>query len=248
MNIILFIVTIVISFTVVRIGAVAFQMTGLEWSLAKFQALSCFSGTGFTTKEAELITGHPRRRRIATILMVLGNAGLVTLIATLANSIRAETYLPRFKIPVLHVMLPSWLMPYINLAIMVLAIYLTYRLFSHSRLGNRITSLLRKRMLRREEVSPVSFDELLIATGGYGVSQIEIPAASPVAGKTLRDADLRALGINVLAIEHKGTTTPNPDPDATVSEGDRLVCFGKLRDIRRHVAGMHTSPEHVTES
>lgn len=243
MNIILFIVTIVISFTVVRIGAIAFQMTGLEWSLAKFQALSCFSGTGFTTKEAELITGHPRRRRIATILMVLGNAGLVTLIATLANSIRAETYLPKFQIPLLHVMLPSWLMPYINLAVMALAIYLTYRLFSHSRLGAWITSMLRKRLLRREAVSPVSFDELMIATGGYGVSQIEIPAASPVAGRTLRDANLRALGINVLAVEHGGQTTPNPDPDAVVHQGDRLVCFGKLLDIRKHVAGMDEAPE-----
>ena len=48
----LFILALISSFIVVRIGAIAFQLTGLEWSLAKFQALSCFSGTGFTTKEA----------------------------------------------------------------------------------------------------------------------------------------------------------------------------------------------------
>ena len=88
MNVLLFIVTIAISFIVVRIGAIAFELTGLEWSLAKFQALSCFSGTGFTTKEAELITGNPQRRRIASILIVLGHAGFVTFIATFANSLR----------------------------------------------------------------------------------------------------------------------------------------------------------------
>lgn len=60
MNLLLFIVVVVISFIMVRIGAIAFQLTGLEWSLAKFQSLSCFSGTGFTTKEAELITGNPQ--------------------------------------------------------------------------------------------------------------------------------------------------------------------------------------------
>ena len=38
---ILFILTLIVSFIVVRIGAIAFQLTGLEWSLAKFQALSC---------------------------------------------------------------------------------------------------------------------------------------------------------------------------------------------------------------
>ena len=72
MNLILFLMTIATSFIAVRVGAVAFHLTGLEWPLAKFQALSCFSGTGFTTKEAELITGHPKRRQIASILMVLG--------------------------------------------------------------------------------------------------------------------------------------------------------------------------------
>ena len=88
MNLILFVVALIASFIVVRIGAIAFQLTGLEWSLAKFQALSCFSGTGFTTRESELIVGHPKRRKIASMLMVLGNAGLVMLIATFANSIR----------------------------------------------------------------------------------------------------------------------------------------------------------------
>ena len=88
--ILLFILTLTVSFIVVRVGAIAFQLTGLEWSLAKFQALSCFTGTGFTTREAELITGNPQRRRIASVLMVLGNAGLVTLILTGASTIISE--------------------------------------------------------------------------------------------------------------------------------------------------------------
>ena len=72
----LFVLVLIVSFIVVRIGAIALQLTGLEWSLAKFQSLSCFTSTGFTTKEAELITGDPRRRRIASVLIVLGHAGL----------------------------------------------------------------------------------------------------------------------------------------------------------------------------
>ncbi len=52
MNLVLFITVLIVSFVIVRIGAIAFQLTGIEWSLAKFQALSCFTATGFTTKEA----------------------------------------------------------------------------------------------------------------------------------------------------------------------------------------------------
>ena len=53
MNILLFLATLIVSVIAVRIGAVAFNLTGLEWKAAKFQALSCFTGTGFTTRESE---------------------------------------------------------------------------------------------------------------------------------------------------------------------------------------------------
>ena len=132
MNLILFIMILIISFIVVRIGAVAFELTGLEWSLAKFQALSCFTGTGFTTKEAEMITGHPQRRRIASILIVLGHAGLVTLIATFANSLRTDIVMSKLSIPFLHSVLPAGLRPWINLFALVIAVYATYKIFTNS--------------------------------------------------------------------------------------------------------------------
>jgi hypothetical protein len=68
------------------VPAIAFQLTGLTWSQAKFRALSCSTGTGFTTRESELIIGHSQRRKIASIMMVLGHAGLVIMIATFANT------------------------------------------------------------------------------------------------------------------------------------------------------------------
>lgn len=64
--------------------------TGLPREVARFQARSALSGVGFTTTEAESIVGHPLRRRIVFWLMLVGNAGFVTivvsLILTFANS------------------------------------------------------------------------------------------------------------------------------------------------------------------
>ena len=76
-------IAILISFVVVRIGGFALQLTGMESNVARFQALSAFTGTGFTTTEAERVVQHRTKRRIVTILIILGNAGLVTIIATL---------------------------------------------------------------------------------------------------------------------------------------------------------------------
>ena len=118
MNLLLFIVALVVSFIAVRIGAIAFELTGLEWSLAKFQSLSCFSGTGFTTREAELAVGNPQRRRIASVLMILGNAGLLTLIATFANTLRPELTSTAFTIPFVNLIIPSSIIPFINLLLL----------------------------------------------------------------------------------------------------------------------------------
>jgi len=128
MNLVLFIIVIAVSFVVVRIGAIAFQLTGIEWSMAKFQALSCFTSTGFTTKESELITATPQRRRIASVLIVLGHAGFVTMIATLANSLRAQEIIEsRLSRSILPFELPPFLVQLINVAIIILAVYAIYK-------------------------------------------------------------------------------------------------------------------------
>ena len=169
----LFIIMICVSFVVVRIGAIAFQLTGLEWSLAKFQSLSCFTGTGFTTQESELITGDRQRRRIASILMVLGNAGFVVMIATFANSLRPEQLLQeRLARWLLPFSVPTYLLPWINLLVIILAVLVMLSIFRNQRFRRRLTNFLRKKVIRRELFSAASFEELLLATGGYGVSKM----------------------------------------------------------------------------
>ena len=233
MNLLLFIVAIIISFIVIRIGAIAFQLTGLEWSLAKFQALSCFTGTGFTTKEAELITGNTQRRKIASFLIVLGHAGFVTLIATFANSLRPNQIMSTFTLPILHSVVPSGMIPWINLIVIIMAIYVSYKVFTYAKFAGKLTDFLRSHIVKKEIVKRVSFEELVIATGGYGVSQIEICDNSPVLNKTLLESGLKELDILVLAIERKETTIPNPSAGTRMLLGDSLICFGKLGSIRK---------------
>ena len=236
MNLVLFIMVLIISFIIVRIGAIAFQLTGLEWSLAKFQALSCFTATGFTTKEAELITADQRRRRIASVLIVLGHAGLVTMVATFANSLRPPTITGKLDIPFLPSIIPGGVLPWINLTIIVAAIYLTYKLFTNTRFARRLTNVLRKRIVKKDIIKAVSCEELVVATGGYGVSKIKIREGHPVLDKALSESELRRDDITVLAIIRADKTMPNPPADSKILSGDELICFGKLGNIRKKFA------------
>ncbi len=52
-----------VSVAVIRVASVALRLTGLTENTARFQALSAFTGTGFTTTEAEALVNYPVRRR-----------------------------------------------------------------------------------------------------------------------------------------------------------------------------------------
>lgn len=61
---------IVVSMLIVRVGAKALMMTGTSFDKGKFQSLSAFTGTGFTTREAERVLNNPQRRKIVLWMMM----------------------------------------------------------------------------------------------------------------------------------------------------------------------------------
>jgi hypothetical protein len=236
MSVMLFIIVLVASFIIVRVGAVAFQLTGLEWSLAKFQSLSCFSGTGFTTREAELITGDKRRRRIASFLMVLGNAGLVTMIATVASALNPQnTMLGWLSESFLPFKMPDWAVRWVNITIIVIALFIVYKIFTNKNFMQKLTSYLRKKILKKEFFKPVSFEELLLLTGGYGITRLEVAGGNSLIDKNLAESELRKNDITVLAILRGDNTMPNPSADTKIQRSDELVLFGKLENIREQM-------------
>lgn len=233
MNLVLFFFIVIVSFVIVRIGAVAFQLTGLEWSLSKFQALSCFTGTGFTTRESEMIVGNLRRRRIATFLIVVGNAGFVAMIATFANSIRPPDYLTEIEIPYMHWIISSQLFPWVNLVLIILFLLIGKLLLSKTKLAKVIDRRIKKRLSKNKKARAVSFEQIVVSTGGYGLLSIMIEKGSPILNKTILEAGLRQEGIIVLVIERNGYAIPSPKFDTQILEGDDLTCFGPAEEIKR---------------
>ena len=231
MSLILFVIILIVSIIAVKIGSIAFELTGAQGPQALFQSISCFTGTGFTTKEAELIVSDPQRRQIASVLMVLGNAGFVTLIATFASSMTSDG----FSVPFLHGLVPHGVEILIKIVLIAIIVYVIYKIFSHSALSRRLNELFKKKIVKREFVKPVSFKELLVETGGYGVSSIRVFKDSSIVDKTLHDANLAAHDIVVLALERKDVVTPNPPRQTKIGIGDKLICFGKLETIRNEM-------------
>jgi len=200
---------------IVRIGAIALEMTGMERSRARFQALSAFSGTGFTTREAESVVSHPRRRKIVTYLMILGNAGIVSVIATFVLSLK-ETGVFR---------------PSLNLVIIIVSIIVLYRIASQREFAQKLTNKIRELLKKKLHFDKVYIEELLQQADGYGIARIIVAKKSKVAGSILSESGFTESDLIVLSIERDKEVIHVPNAQTTIRAGDRLICYGKLDNL-----------------
>jgi hypothetical protein len=210
-------ITILISFIIVRIGGFALQLTGIEPEIARFQALSAFSGTGFTTREAERVVGHRTRRRIVTILIVLGNAGTVTVIATLVASF---TQVGGY----------AWF--FIRLAIIIGGVLGLYQLIIRSNVGQRILDWLQRPIVKRIfRTAPVT-DEISQVEKDWAISLATMTANSGSIGLSV--AEITAQGdIEILGINWAGTYLIRPNEEEKIAQGDRLLVYANRKAVKR---------------
>ncbi|MGN6273657.1 MAG: RimK family alpha-L-glutamate ligase [Protaetiibacter sp.] len=83
----------------------------------------------------------------------------------------------------------------------------------------------------------VAFPEIdvrqrLSVSTGYGVAELLVHGNAELVGKTLGESGLWERDITVLTL-HRGTNViPNPRKGVVLEAGDRLLCFGKLEEMR----------------
>jgi len=210
-------IAILVSFIVVRIGGFALQLTGIEPDVARFQALSAFSGTGFTTREAERVVGNRTRRRIVTILIILGNAGMVTVIATLVASFtQVSGY--------------TWF--FIRLAIIVGGIAGLYQLVIKSKVGQWIFEWLRRPVINRIIREAPAVEEIFHVEKDWAISLVLIKEKSRGIGLSV--ADIATEGeIEVLGIDRVGTYLTRPNREEKIAKGDRLLVYANRKSVKQ---------------
>jgi Trk K+ transport system NAD-binding subunit len=207
---------ILISFLVIRAAAIALMMTGMDEKRAKFQALSAFSGTGFTTREAESVISNPKRRRIITWLMILGNAGIVTVIVTATSSLVTTK---GYQLSV-------------NVMILLAGIFLIYKIVTHKGLIRRWESFIEDRFVQSHVFEEGVTEDLLHFIEGYGLVRVMITEKSPIIGSSIAEQKLTEKQILVLGIERGKNWIPIPKPKEAIQDGDKVVVYGSLNVLK----------------
>nr|WP_048159857.1 TrkA C-terminal domain-containing protein [Thermococcus barophilus] len=231
-----FLLVVLISIIIVRIGTVALEMTGLSRDVAAFQAQSAFSGTGFTTSESEYVVSHPIRRKIIRILIFLGSAGITSAIATLVL-----TFIGKSAEEVKQ-----------NFVILLSGLLILY-FFVRSKWIDKMMRKVIRRLLNRffPSLKIYDYNQLLGISRGYSIGQIKVRKSSWLANKTLRELQLDKEGVLVLGIYRKvgekEVYLGAPSGDTKILPGDLVVLYGPeevILNLSKRVKGIKGKIEH----
>lgn len=204
---------IVLLTAIMEIAASALRLTGMNIHAARFQALSALTGTGFTTREAEYVMNHKQRRIIVMVLMVIGPIGFIGILASVLSSLKEKIFL------------------YELLAILV-AFFIILRIFKSKTIGALFHQAVEHQIKKRKYFRKVMLDEVLHLDESYGVCEINIAGSSKIVGRKLLDTDFKQKGFMVLAIKRGSSLISTPRGSDEILEGDILVIFGNIKNIK----------------
>jgi len=224
---------LVLSIIITRVASIALTHTGLSRDASRFQARSAFTGVGFTTNESEKVVNHPVRRRILQLLMILGNAGIVTGIASLIIGFSG-----------IGDNVKGW----VKIVVLVSGIVILWYLANSSWADRQLSRLINKILKRYSKLDVNDYVSLLHLSGEFRISEIAIDSKHWLCNRKLNSTKLRDEGVNVIAISRKdGNYLGNPKGDTRMKEGDTLIVYGRaesLRKIETRFRGKRGNREH----
>lgn len=217
-GVIAFLTVLGLSLFITRLATIALTYTGLSWEAARFQARSAFTGTGFTTREAEQVVEHPVRRRIIMLLMIARSAGIVSIIISLILSFGGS----EGDISRLYRLLGG-----IGGVAALLAA-------AKSKLVDRALSSLIKWALKKwTTLDANDYVGLLKLSGEYMVTEIQVREGEWLVGKNLRECRLPEEGMIILGIHRSGGDYVGiPRGETEIYPNDRLVVYGRSKNLQ----------------
>lgn len=210
-----FILFLMIFLIIVDFFAILFRLTGMPIEKARFQVTSLLTGTGFTTKESEMIVQHPIRRKLAIWLMGFSYASTATIISFAVNIITSSV------------------IDIGSLAIIVL--FIIFVLFFHkSSLLEKLENKIEKFILKSKIWDKVNSKHLTLITNtkGFGVYEIYLSNKASIIGKSIVDSNLKANEIEVLNIDKGDKFINFPKPDYIFEVCDKITVYGNVKNIK----------------
>ena len=217
----LFSFMIILYWVITELFTFFFRLTGLPPERARFQVISLLTGTGFTTKESEIVLASRKRRRLARVTMLFGYVFNVTIVSAFIN-----VFLSMKLVQAEHQFL-SLLIPLGAVAL----IFIFIRVPKVHAWGENLVQRLADRAFNRKETFNAVMH--LDFIGSDSIAQVTLRhIPEEYRGLTLAETKLRAeTGILIMLVEHPGGRTMPATADTVFQAGDKLTAFGDYKTI-----------------
>ncbi len=217
----LFSFVILLYWVITELFTFFFRLTGLPTERARFQVISLLTGTGFTTRESEIIMRSRRRRRLARITMLFGFVFNITIVSAFINVFIS------MKIVQIGYQFLGFLIPLGMFAL----IFIVMRMPKvHAWTDNLLRRIADRVFNRNETFNAVMLIDNIGSGAIIQVTIRHIPEA--YRGRTLAETRLRPdTGILVMLVEHPGGSAVPAQADTVFEPGDRLTVFGDYKVV-----------------
>jgi hypothetical protein len=211
-----------IYFIFIALFTLLFRLSGLTKSKARFQVISMFTNSGFTTDEAELITNHRMRRKLASFTMLFGFLLNVAVISVLVNVILTLGQSESKDIWKFVGVVGSF---YVFLTIIS-------KIKPVEQLLQRITKAIAVKFLYGKDINVI---EVLDHYRENSIAEISVKHLPEILeGKTLQESPVKnEFGIQILAIQRGREVNAQVGGSDDIKKGDIVVAYGTIRNIRR---------------
>ncbi len=198
-----------------------FRLTGLPAEKARFQVTSMLTGTGYTTRESEIIMASRRRRQLARITMLFGYVFNITIVSAFINVILS------MKVVQVETQFLGFLIPVATAALIFIFIRVPK---VHAWADNLLRRAADRIFDRKETFNAVMLIDNISTESIVQVTLRHIP--DEYRGLSLAETRLRAeTGIMVMLVEHKGGKPVAAQADTVFDIGDKLTVFGDYKTV-----------------
>jgi len=215
----LLLLAISFSLIITRTAAVMLELTGMSRDSARFQARAAYCGVGYASRESDGIVEHPLRRRIISFLMLLGNAGTATVVATMIMSFTRSS--------------GSITSTFMKLGAVGVGLLILF-VFAKSKFVDRqLTHFVQWALKTFTQLDLSDYVALLNLSEGFSILEVEVQEGEWLCGRNLMNLALPKEGVLVLGVHKKdGQYIGTPTGTTQVDVGDRMTVYGRKSHLK----------------
>lgn len=212
MEMLFIVIYLILIALVLEVSSTLLVISGLKKEIARFQAVSMLTATGYTTLESELILRHPVRRNIGVFLILFGVFSLAVLISIISSLLGQN-----LRIPALTVVT-------VGLAVILLTV-------KNKKMMGLLKRKFHRHLNQQFELHQLPIEEILYTSDTDWVTDVHIHADSKLVDQRTDALFGMEEDILLLFVQRDDQKIRQQCLKLTIQEGDILYVYGNKSAI-----------------